>query len=176
MNKVMCVLLIILSFSSVAEASNWQFITPLGAENYGFYIDMDSLRRLPKNNVRFWYAVAKTLKDTKKDTGRRHYIEMDCLNKRFRDITYEREQAPIVWENISPDSFQESFHDIVCHKTDTQENDKPKRTAASLSQENDKLKRTAASLSQENDKLKRMIEESRKVDIQIDDKKKEQAK
>ena len=45
-----------------------------------------------------------------------------------------------------------------------------------LIQEGDNAKRAAATLTQENDKLKRMIEESRKVDIQIEEKKKEQAR
>ena len=77
---------------------------------------MDSLRRLPKSKVRVWYTVAKSPEEARKDTGKRSYIEMDCLKKRYRDITYEREQAPIVWENISPDSFQESFYENICHK------------------------------------------------------------
>jgi hypothetical protein len=116
MSKVMRALLIILIFSSIAEASNWQLIRPLGAENYGFYIDMDSIRGLPKGKVRFWYTVAKNPESARKDTGRKTYVEMDCLKKRYRDITFEREQAPIVWENIAPDSFEESFYGIVCHK------------------------------------------------------------
>ncbi len=116
MSKVMRPLLIVLIFSSIAEASNWQFIGQTPAEDYFFYIDMDNARRLPKSNVRFWYTVAKGQEDARKDTGRRHYIEMDCLKKRFRDITYEREQAPIVWENISPDSFQESFYEMLCRE------------------------------------------------------------
>jgi tetratricopeptide (TPR) repeat protein len=45
-----------------------------------------------------------------------------------------------------------------------------------LIQESENAKRAAATLTQENDKLKRMIEESRKVDIQIEEKKKEQAR
>jgi tetratricopeptide (TPR) repeat protein len=45
-----------------------------------------------------------------------------------------------------------------------------------LIQESENAKRVAATLTQENDKLKRMIEESRKVDIQIEEKKKEQAR
>ena len=45
-----------------------------------------------------------------------------------------------------------------------------------LIQESENTKRVAATLTQENDKLKKMIEESRKVDIQIEEKKKEQAR
>ncbi len=45
-----------------------------------------------------------------------------------------------------------------------------------LIQESENAKRAAATLTQENDKLKRMIEESRKVDIQIEEKKKEQTR
>ena len=77
---------------------------------------MESLRKLPKSKVRFWYTVAKSREDARKDTYKRSYVEMDCLKKRYRDITYEREQAPIVWENIAPDSIQESFYESVCHK------------------------------------------------------------
>jgi tetratricopeptide (TPR) repeat protein len=43
-------------------------------------------------------------------------------------------------------------------------------------QEGENAKRIAASVSQENDKLKRMIEESRKVDIEIEEKKREKAR
>ncbi len=55
----------------------------------------------------------------------------------------------------------------------TRENEKLKRAAASLHQENDKLKRAAASLGQENEKLKQTIEESKKVDLEIEEKKRE---
>ena len=71
MRKALSSLLLILLFSSVAEASNWQFVTPLRAENYGFYIDFHAVRKVPKGKIRFWYTVAKTLEDAKKDTGRR---------------------------------------------------------------------------------------------------------
>ena len=93
MSKVMRSLLIILLFSSIAEASNWQLIRPTPAENYFYYIDMNSLRRLPESKVRFWYTVAKSHEDARKDTYKRSYVEMDCLKKRFRDITYEPERA-----------------------------------------------------------------------------------
>ncbi len=116
MSRLLRPLLIILIFSSTAEASNWQPIHSLGAENYGFYVDFGSVRRLPNNKVRFWYTVAKTLEEAKKDTYRSHYIEMNCLQKRFRDITYEQEKAPVVWENIAPDSFQEAFYGTLCRK------------------------------------------------------------
>jgi hypothetical protein len=43
-------------------------------------------------------------------------------------------------------------------------------------QESENVKRIAANLTQENDRLKRMIEESKKVDIQIEEKKREQAR
>ncbi len=45
-----------------------------------------------------------------------------------------------------------------------------------LIQDSENAKRVAATLTQENDKLKRMIEESRKVDIEIEEKKREQAR
>jgi hypothetical protein len=133
MSNVMRSLQIILIFSSISEASNWQFIRPTGAENNGFYIDMDNVKRLSKSKVRFWYTVAKSADEAKKDTYAKYYIEMDCLQKRYRDITSEREhkaqsysgggvsveittESSIVWDNISPDFFQESFYDILCRK------------------------------------------------------------
>ncbi len=116
MRKVLPCSLLLLIFFSIAGASNWQFVTPLGSEAYGFYIDFDNVRKLPKAKIRFWYSVARTLEEAKKSTVRRHYIEMDCLNKTFRDITYESEKAPVVWDHIAPDSFQESFYDVLCRK------------------------------------------------------------
>jgi outer membrane protein assembly factor BamD (BamD/ComL family) len=50
-----------------------------------------------------------------------------------------------------------------------QESENAKRVAVAVSQENDKLR-------QENDKLKRIIEESRKVDMEIEEKKREKAR
>lgn len=133
MSKVLRSILIILIFFSIAEASNWQIVRPTGAEDNGFYIDMDNVKRLPKSKVRFWYTVAKSSEEARKDTGGKYYIEMDCLKKRYRDITSEREskaqsysgggvsldiatESPIIWDNISPDSFHESFYDILCRK------------------------------------------------------------
>jgi hypothetical protein len=232
MSKVLRSLLIILMFCSIAEGSNWQLIRPTPAENYFFYIDMESVRRLPKSKVRFWYTVAKSLEDARKDTYKRSYVEMDCLKKSYRDVTYEREEAAIVWENIAPDSFQESFYESVCLKkkpTALNENQKalslsvnnspgdealhnmalvyadpgnPKRDSVKsiatfkrlikeypqsawagqakiwlqVIQEGENAKRVAATVTQENDKLKRVIGESNKVDIEIEAKKKEQAK
>jgi tetratricopeptide (TPR) repeat protein len=43
-------------------------------------------------------------------------------------------------------------------------------------QESESAKRVAATLTQENDKLKHMIEESRKVDIEIEEKKREKVR
>ena len=43
-------------------------------------------------------------------------------------------------------------------------------------QESENSKRVAATVTQENDKLKRMIEESKKVDIEIEEKKRERAR
>ncbi len=116
MRKVMPFLLLLLIFSSVAEGSNWQFVAPLGSESYGFYVDFDTVRKLPQRKVRFWYSAAKTLEDAKKDTGRRHDGEMTCLHETFRDITYEQAKAPVVWEHIAPDSFQESFYEVLCRR------------------------------------------------------------
>jgi hypothetical protein len=54
-----------------------------------------------------------------------------------------------------------------------QENAKLKRQGTDLSQENAKLKRQGTDLSQENAKLKEVIEQSKKVDIEIEKKKRE---
>ena len=133
MSKVIWLLLIITVFSAVSEASDWRFIKPTGAEGNGFYIDMDNIKRVTKSKVRFWYTVARGPEEAKKDTGGKSYVEMDCINKRYRDVTYEREhkaqsysggggsvevttESPIYWDNISPDSFQEAFYDTVCRK------------------------------------------------------------
>jgi hypothetical protein len=43
-------------------------------------------------------------------------------------------------------------------------------------QESESAKRVAATLTQENDKLKHMIEESRKVDVEIEEKKREKVR
>ena len=51
MNKAMNSLLILLIFSSISEASNWQFIRPTGADKNGFYIDMDNVKRVSKSKV-----------------------------------------------------------------------------------------------------------------------------
>jgi hypothetical protein len=58
----------------------------------------------------------------------------------------------------------------------TQENEKLKRTSLAATQENEKLKRTLAEAVQENERLKRVIEQSTKVDIEIEEKKKEKAR
>jgi outer membrane protein assembly factor BamD (BamD/ComL family) len=47
---------------------------------------------------------------------------------------------------------------------------------AQVLQENENSKRVAVTVAQENDKLKRIIEESRKVDIEIEEKKREKAR
>jgi hypothetical protein len=57
-----------------------------------------------------------------------------------------------------------------------QEADKLKKTSADVLQENEKLKRASAELLAENAKLKKIVEESRMVDIEIDEKKRNQAK
>jgi len=96
------------------------------------------------------------------------------LIKEYPQSTWT-EQAKI-WVQV----IQESENAKRVAATLTQQNDKLKQTAASLSRENDKLKResenakrVAASLSEENDKLKQIIEQSKKVDIEIEEKKKE---
>jgi hypothetical protein len=43
-------------------------------------------------------------------------------------------------------------------------------------QDNENARRVATTVAQENDKLKRMIEESKKVDIEIEEKKREEAR
>jgi hypothetical protein len=58
----------------------------------------------------------------------------------------------------------------------SQENEKLKRASAEAVQENQKLKRLSVEASQEIQKLKRIVEESRQVDIEIDEKKRSQAK
>ena len=131
--RVITSLMIIMIFPTISVASNWKLIKPTGAENNGFYIDMDNIKRISKNKVRFWYTVAKGPEDAKKDSGYRYYLEMDCLKKRYRSINSEEEDnsqsysrsgvsvevstgATIIWDNISPDSFEESFHDALCRK------------------------------------------------------------
>ena len=54
-----------------------------------------------------------------------------------------------------------------------QENAKLKKQGADLQQENAKLKKQGADLQQENAKLKEIIEQSKKVDIEIEKKKRE---
>jgi hypothetical protein len=54
-----------------------------------------------------------------------------------------------------------------------QENAKLRKQGTDLSQENAKLKRQGTDLSQENAKLKEIIEQSKKVDIEIEKKKRE---
>jgi hypothetical protein len=131
MRTLMQALLIVLMVFSISIASEWKFVRPTGADNNGFYVDMGNVKRVSKNKVRFWYTVAKSPEDAKKDTSVKLYIEMDCLNKRYREVTSEREdrsqnykeggvrvttETSICWDNISPDSFQESFYEILCRK------------------------------------------------------------
>ncbi len=52
-----------------------------------------------------------------------------------------------------------------------QESENTRRVAATVTEESDDLKHTTASLRQENEKLKWTIEESKKVDIEIEEKK-----
>jgi hypothetical protein len=57
-----------------------------------------------------------------------------------------------------------------------QENDRLKRASAEAAQENERLKRASAEAAQEIQKLKRIVEQSSMVDIEIDEKKRNQAK
>ena len=91
MSKVIVLLLILTVFFAVSEASNWRFIKQTGAEGSGFYVDMGNVKRVTKNKVRFWYTVARSPEEAKKDTYSKFYLEMDCIKKRYRDVTYERE-------------------------------------------------------------------------------------
>lgn len=57
-----------------------------------------------------------------------------------------------------------------------QENEKLKRLLNEMTQENERSKRRAAEISQENGKLKRIVEQSTTVDVEMDEKKRNQAK
>ncbi len=91
----------------------------------------------------------------------------DRLIRKYPESPF-KEQAK-TWLRV----LQESEHAKRAAATVTRENEKLKRTTASLHQENEKLKHAAASLSQENEKLKQTIEESKKVDLEIEEKKRE---
>lgn len=133
MKKTILLMLVAVLFSpSLTEASRWQLIK-LISENSGCYVDMSNIKRVSKNKIRFWYTFAKSPEDAKKDNGIRNYLEMDCQKKRYRDVKWEREDnsqsysgngvsvevsssSTIIWDNISPDSLQESFHEALCRK------------------------------------------------------------
>lgn len=57
-----------------------------------------------------------------------------------------------------------------------QENEKLRAVASETAQENTRLKAAVAEAAQENNKLKHVIEQSRKVDMEIADKKREKAR
>jgi len=130
--KILLSLLFIITFSPLAEASKWQLVKS-SDEGSSSYIEMNSVKRVSKNKVRFWYTFAKSPEDAQKDNINKYYLEMDCLKKRYRSITWEHDDNPqsysgggvsievstgstITWDNISPDSLEESFHDAVCRK------------------------------------------------------------
>jgi hypothetical protein len=56
------------------------------------------------------------------------------------------------------------------------EMDKLRRVSADAAQENDRLRKASAEVVQENQKLKHIVEQSRMVDIEIDEKKRSHAK
>jgi tetratricopeptide (TPR) repeat protein len=74
-----------------------------------------------------------------------------------------------VWTHL----IQESENAKRAATTVSRENDKLKQENDKLRHENDKIKPENDKLKQENDKLKRMIEESRKVDLEIEEKKRD---
>jgi DNA-binding transcriptional MerR regulator len=81
----------------------------------------------------------------------------------FRTLKKEYPQSPL---SEQATAWMEVF----------QENEKMKKAVTDISQENERLKRTSAELAQENAKLKQIIEQSKKVDIEIEEKKREKAR
>jgi outer membrane protein assembly factor BamD (BamD/ComL family) len=90
------------------------------------------------------------------------WLEMFKRNERLRRLSMETTQENDRLRRTSVEALQE--------------NERLKRVSGEAFQENDKLKRASAEMLQENQKLKKIVEQSRMVDIEIDEKKRNQAK
>jgi hypothetical protein len=98
--------------------------------------------------------------------------EQERLGRVMVELLQDNERLERLWNGVLKENEQ------LKRRSDgsAQENQRLKKTVAETSQENLRLKKTVEETSQENLRLKKMVEESKAVDVEIDEKKREQTK
>jgi hypothetical protein len=103
------------------ERSNWET---------RYYIETTKIKRLPGEKIRLWVIINSVPSWTPEPSmeklpreGFTDYIELECLNDRYRSVRTETEAregyvlaTPIKWENIEPDSGYDKIREFLCPK------------------------------------------------------------
>jgi hypothetical protein len=95
-----------------------------------YYLETKKIRRLPDEKIRCWVVINSVPSGTPEPSmeklpreGFVDYIELECLNDRYRSVRTECEAregyvliTPIRWENIEPDSGYDKIREFLCPK------------------------------------------------------------
>ena len=95
-----------------------------------YYIETKKIKRLQGEKIRFWVVINSIPSGSPEPSmeklpreGFTDYIELECLNYRYRSVRTEAEAregyvlvTPIRWENIEPDSGYDKIREFLCHK------------------------------------------------------------
>ena len=117
--------LVAATLAAPALASDWVLVGVGSANGSKYYIDRLSIRTMPNGYKRAWGKTDFSKADKDGDTRVTEYDEYDCIEKRFRNIsfTYFKDKQPTTtsnevskWDYVLPDSIAESLLILVCRK------------------------------------------------------------
>ena len=130
-NLYLLILLIFLKAIVILHAQeNWKQITT-GSNGYVFYINISSIDERAKR-VYFWQLIDYINVDEYGDMSAKIYIESDCINLRYKWITFSYHKESMAkdtavqkiptknlsrWQVASPYSTSKAILDYVCNST-----------------------------------------------------------
>ena len=124
--KAILLTILLLSFSSIVEGSDWLFI--IGDDYSKFFIDVESVKRLENNRVTAWAKMVHAEPELYDDIGFVSYVvvyeEHDCKKEKTRfheRIGYNvagqvlvSETDKTAWNHPPPDSPIIHKHHFLC--------------------------------------------------------------
>jgi hypothetical protein len=116
--------LMAIALPAPAFASDWvSTSSPISGDKY--YIDRQSIRTMPNSYKRAWSRSDLAKADKDGDTRYTTYYEYDCIEKRYRLLSYITSKGGQVtntgskvsqWEYVAPDTIAEDFFQFICRK------------------------------------------------------------
>lgn len=116
--------LIAIALPAPVLASDWVEIGVSAADGSRYYVDRQSIRLMPNGYKRAWNKRDFSKADIHGDTGVTGYDDYDCIEKRFRNLsfTFFNGQKPnpssnkvSEWVYVAPDSIAEALLNFVCY-------------------------------------------------------------